>query len=283
MNNIYEMAYLNWLSKQYEIKRIGKSIQKTYDLLTFQTEIGSCIDFNNNIESSSIEEDIFLDKLTETLNIDVRNYFDTSLSFSYLNSFFKILFINDQDIDCAYREFMSFDPIHGQDVNVHFFVAGKKIIDDRKRSIEFFSSLVLELFDIYLESKNINIIDSPEDLYSGEGVSLRRCIDYFIIIFQILDNILDLKFDEWGIISGALNDAVKIEKLKYAYEFAIKTGTSEEDYCEMVKKTIEDFEYAKPELSPVPEVIAPEIITVLDQNLNEVVDATTEEKEDENN
>jgi hypothetical protein len=255
MNNIYEMAYLNWLSKQYEIKRIGKSIQKTYDLLTFQNNIDSCIDFNNNIESSSIEEDIFLDKLTETLKIDVRNYFDTSLSFSYLNSIFKILFINDQDIDCAYREFMSFDPIHEQDVNVHFFVVGKKVIKDRKRSIEFFSSLVLELFDIYLESKNINIIDSPEDLYSGEGVSLRRCIDYFIVIFQILDNILDLKFDEWGIISGALNDAVKIEKLKYVYEFAIKTGITEEDYCEMVKKTIEDFEYAKPELPPIPEIV----------------------------
>ena len=284
MNNVYEMAYLNWLSKQYEIKRIGKSIQKTYDLLTFQTEIGSCIDFNNNIESSSIEENIFLDKLTETLKIDVRNYFDTSLSFSYLNSFFKILFINDQDIDCAYREFMSFDPIHKQDVNIHFFVVGKKIINDRKRSIEFFSSLVLELFSIYLESKNINIIDSPEDLYSGEGVSLRRCIDYFIVIFQILDNILDLKFNEWDIISGALNDAVKIEKLKYVYEFAIKMGTTEEDYCEMVKKTIEDFEYAKPELSlniddpgfyvPTPEM--PELPA------QKVIDVE-QEKKDENN
>ena len=152
---------------------------------------------------------------------------------------------------------MSFDPIHEQDVNIHYFVVGKKIVNDRKRSIEFFSSLVLELFDIYLESKNINIIDSPEDLYSGEGVSLRRCIDYFIVIFQILDNILDLKFDEWGIISGALNDAVKIEKLKYVYEFAIKTCITREqyyeEYCEMVKKTIEDFEYAKPELPTIPD------------------------------
>ena len=302
MNNIYEMAYLNWLSKQYEIKRIGKSIQKTYDLLTFQTDNGSCIDFNNNIESSSIEENIFLDKLTETLNIDVRNYFDTSLSFSYLNSFFKILFINDQDIDCAYREFMSFDPIHNQDINVHFFVVGKRIIDDRKRSIEFFSSLILELFDIYLESKNINIIDSPEDLYSGEGVSLRRCIDYFIVIFQILDNILDLKFDEWGIISGALNDAVKIEKLRYAYEFAIRTCITRDEYCEeyyeMVKKTIEDFEYTKPELplniddpgfySPtpeMPELPAQEVVKQLKEKMAEetkVVDAE-QEKENKNN
>jgi hypothetical protein len=308
MNNIYEMAYLNWLSKQYEIKRIGKSIQKTYDLLTFQNKIDSCIVFKSSLESSSIEESIFLDKLTETLNIDVRNYFnyyDTTLSFSYLNSLFKILFINDQDIDCAYREFMSFDPIHEQDVNVHFFVVGKKVIKDRKRSIEFFSSLVLELFDIYLESKNINIIDSPEDLYSGEGVSLRRCIDYFIVIFQILDNILDLKFDEWSIISGALNDAVKIEKLKYVYEFAIKTGTTEEDYCEMVKKTIEDFEYAKPELPPIsddlplnindpgfyvptpemPELATQKVVEHLKEKMaeeNKVIDAE-QEKKDENN
>ena len=271
MNNIYEMAYLNWLSKQYEIKRIGKSIQKTYDLLTFQ------IDFNSNIESSSIEENIYLDKLTETLNIDVRDYFDTSLSFSYLNSLIKILFINDQDIDYTYREFMSFDSIHEQDVNIHFFVVGKKTINDKKRSIEFFSSLVLELFNIYLESKNINIINSPEDLYSGKGVSLRRCIDYFIIIFQILDNILDLKFNEWSIISKALDHVVKIEKLKYVYEFAIKTGTTEEDYCEMVKKTIEDFEYARPELPPIPETTG-----ILDQDLNGIIKYYSDEKEKEN-
>lgn len=291
MNNIYEMAYLNWLMKQREIKRIGVAIQKFYDLLTFQYDNKTRLDFNNNIETSSIEENIFLDKLAETLKIDVKNYFnyyDTSLSFSYLNSLFKILFIYDQDIDCAYREFMSFDPIREQDVNIHYFVVGKKVINDRKRSIEFFSSLVLELFDIYLESKNINIIDSPEDLYSGEGVSLRRCIDYFIVIFQILDNILDLKFDEWGIISEALNHAVKIEKLRYVYKFAIKTCITREqyyeEYCEMVKKTIEDFEYAKPELPlniddpgfyvPTPEM--PELPA------QEVVDSE-QEKENENN
>ena len=276
MNNIYEMAYLNWLMKQREIKRIGVAIQKFYDLLTFQYDNKTRLDFNNNIETSSIEENIFLDKLAETLKIDVKNYFnyyDTSLSFSYLNSLFKILFIYDQDIDCAYREFMSFDPIHEQDVNVHFFVVGKKIINDRKRSIEFFSSLLMELFNIYLELKNINIIDSPEDLYSGEGVSLRRCIDYFIVIFQILDNILDLKFDEWNIVSNSLNHVVKIEKLKYAYEFAIRTDTTEDDYCEMVKKTIEEFEYDKPE------VIVPEITDILDQNLNEISNEVKKEKE----
>jgi hypothetical protein len=275
MNNVYEMAYLNWLRRQLEIERIGVAIQKFYDLLTFQYDNKTRLDFKHNIGPFSIEEDIFLDKVSESTNIDVKKYNETSLLFSYLNSIFKILFVYDQGIDCAYREFSAFDSIHNQDVNIHFFVVGKKIIDNRKRSIEFFSSLVLELFDIYLESKNINIIDSPEDLYSGEGVSLRRCIDYFIVIFQILDNILDLKFDEWGIISGALNDAVKIEKLRYAYEFAIKTGTSEEDYCEMIRKSIEDFEYAKPE------VVVPEITDILDQNLNEVVN--DEEKEDENN
>jgi hypothetical protein len=255
MNNVYEMAYLNWLRRQLEIEKIGVAIQKFYDLLTFQYDNKTRLDFKRNIGPFSIEEDIFLDKVSESTNIDVKKYNETSLLFSYLNSIFKILFVYDQDIDCAYREFSAFDSIHNQDVNIHFFVVGKKIVNDRKRSIEFFSSLVLELFDIYLESKNINIIDSPEDLYSGEGVSLRRCIDYFIVIFQILDNILDLKFDEWGIISGALNDAVKIEKLKYVYEFAIKTDTTEEDYCEMVKKTIKDFEYAKPELPPIPEII----------------------------
>lgn len=242
--NDYEMSYLNWLEKEYPIKRIVHSVQKVYRLLNF-LDSDTHIDFANtvNVCSLSLEEDIFLEKASELLGVNVKSYDEYSLVFKRDKTIYKIFYLYDQDFKYIDQTFQMFDPIHKEDIETRMFIIGKQVVEDRALTIEFFTMLAINLFNDYTNTTGIDLMGSPADHYCGSGASLRRCIDYFIIIFRTLDGIVDLKFDDWENVQETLFGYIEIDRLTRVYEFAIRTDVTEKDYCDMVEATLNEYEF----------------------------------------
>ena len=71
----------------------------------------------------------------------------------------------------------------------------------------------------------------------------RYMIDVYIVIYRLIDEILDLKFKDVDAILE--QEDISYEEIinlrKEIYNFAIKTDTNSIDYCKLIEKLYDDY------------------------------------------
>lgn len=239
--NSYEIAFLNSLESDNKIKALINRLQKIFMLIS-----GDKKDYSKQVAPSRLfsEENVYLTLLGNKINKNIQfDYSDSSLNFEFNTVVYKLYYLYDIDKFSYFNyKYETYSPIRKSDINVKLYVIGNP--NNGNKFIDLMSCLGFELLLDYISVSESEYLAYVNFECCNSG-TLRKFIDYAIILFRTLDGMFDLKFDDFDHIYKSIADNLgsDIEPLRLAYEYAITSDAGFNEYVEMVEKSLIKYQF----------------------------------------
>ena len=243
-----EMDFLKQFQKCEEISNIEYKLKKICKMLGMIDDPRQIVDTSRNIFKSqllAIPEYVWASKILKEhgCEVDVYEYLDDNFCSLHLGNY-KLIYAKDlEGLEFLPYFHYSYNHLDDKFDEVTTILIGKDALETRESQIRLFNEIVTGLVADLVNSKyHIDLSEFCDSFGSRIEDNSRFMIDIYIVIYRLIDSIVDLKFTDAETILDIGDTTGEIDELrKLIFEFAIKTDTNEDDYCELIETLYDKY------------------------------------------
>ena len=250
-----EMDFLNQFAKCEDISNIEYKLQKICQMLGLE-DFGSRIDTSRNMfrpQALSIMEFVWASKILNEhgCKYEIYDYLGSTSNSLHLGNY-KLIFVEDlNDFEFLPYFHYSYNHLDDKFEEITTLLIGKDAVESREALIRLFNEIVTDLVgDLVNRKYHIDLAEFCDSFGSRIDDNSRYMIDIYIVIYRLIDAVVDLKFDDFDTLMSPeetiCTEIFDVKKeiynfVKEIYNYAIKTHTSPADYCDLITTLYDEY------------------------------------------